>query len=122
MTEMFLDGLARRGHVPWLEHEHGRLRLEVVFGECVRQWTVIFDDGDIAVSQDESDADGVLRADHVLFDRAVCGEENTLAAWLRGEISYTGSIELLAELGRLFPGPPGQKGPRKVGDKGRQTG
>jgi hypothetical protein len=119
-TAAFFKDLADRGHVPWLEHEHGRLLFEVVDGECVRRWTVAFDEGDVTVSQGEevslreSDVDAVLRADRALLDRAVHGEANLITADLRGEISYTGRLELLAQLGRLLPGPPGQRGPRYV--------
>ena len=121
-TEAFFDELARREHVPWLEHEHGVLRYEVVDGQWVREWTVVFDNGRVEVCQAESDVDGVLRADRALFDRAVCGEANLLAAWLRGEINYTGSLELLTQMSRLLPGPAGQVGPVKAGSRGRWTG
>jgi SCP-2 sterol transfer family len=123
-TTRFFEELARRGHVSWLEHEHGRLRFEVVDGECVREWTVVFNDGDVAVSQTEGDpdVDAVLRIDRALFDRVVCGEVNVMAADLRGELSTTGQFELLAQMTRLLPGPPGQTGPRIVGNAGRQSG
>lgn len=123
-TKTFFDELARRGHVSWLEHERGRVRFEVVDAECIRQWTVTFTDGDLQVSQDaeaESDVDVVLRADRALFDRAVRGEANLLEASLRGEVAFSGSIELLGPLGRLLPGPPGQTGPRKVDGAGRRA-
>jgi hypothetical protein len=120
-TKAFFDDLANRGHVSWLEHEHGRVRFEVVEEDCVRQWTVTLDGGNVEVSHDESDVDVVLRADRDLFDRAVGGEANLLAAALRGEVTYTGSLELLGPMGRLLPGPPGQTGPRKVGSAGRRT-
>jgi hypothetical protein len=122
-TESFFDELAQRGYVSWLKHEHGRLRIEVVDAECVRQWTVTFDDGNVEVSQStgaESDVDVVLRADRALFDRAVRGEANLLQAALRGELTYAGRIELLSPMGRLLPGPPGQMGPRRVAAAGRR--
>jgi predicted ATPase len=119
-TETFFDELARRGHVPWLEHERGALRYEVVDGQCIRPWTVAFDDGDVQVSHGESDVDAVLRVDRVLFDRAVCGEANLLSAWIRGEVNYTGSLELLTQMGRLLPGPPGQKGHRTSATRERR--
>jgi hypothetical protein len=121
-TESFFDELARREHVPWLEHERGALRFEVVDGQFVREWTVAFDDGAVEVSQAESDVDGVLRLDRTLFDRAVCGEASLLSAWLRGEVTFAGSLELLTQVARLLPGPAGQVGPRKVGGRGRWTG
>jgi hypothetical protein len=121
-TETFFDELANREHVPWLERARGALRFEVVDGQFVREWTVAFDDGAVDVSQAESDVDGVLRVDRTLFDRAVCGEASLLSAWLRGEVTFAGSLELLTQVGRLLPGPAGQIGPTKVGSRGRWTG
>jgi hypothetical protein len=118
----FFDELARRGHVPWLEREHGSLRFEVVDAECVREWTVSFENGDVEVSQAESDVDAVVRADRALMDRLVCGEENLLAALLRGDVNYTGSLVLVSRMDRLLPGPAGQTGPRKVVKGNRRTG
>ena len=104
-----------------MEHEHGALRYEVVEGQYIRPWTVAFDDGDVDVSQAESDVDAVMRVDRSLFDRAVRGEANLLSAWLRGEVNYTGSLELLTQMGRLLPGPPRQTGRGRIQDRGRQA-
>lgn len=118
-TETFFDDLARRGHVPWLEHEHGALRYDVVDGQYIRPWTVEFDDGHVKVSEAESDVDAVMRVDRALLDRVVCGEASLLAAWLRGEINYTGSLELLTQMGQLMPRPPGEAGRRRISTRGR---
>jgi hypothetical protein len=120
-TETFFDELAHRGHVPWLEHERGALRYEVEDGDHVQRWTVAFDDGNVQVSQAESDVDAVVRVDRALLDRAVCGEANLLSAWLKGEVTFTGSLDLLTQMGRLLPGPPGQAEPVKVTDRERRT-
>jgi hypothetical protein len=98
------------------------LRFEVVDAECVREWTVSFENGDVEVSRAESDVDAVVRADRALMDRLVCGEENLLAALLRGDANYTGSLVLVSRMCRLLPGPGGQTGPRKVGKRKRRTG
>jgi hypothetical protein len=121
-TKSFFEELAQRGHVSWLEHERGRLRFEIAEDGCLRRWTLVVNDGDLEVSQGESDADAVVRADGALFDQVVRGEENLLAAALRGEVSWTGSLELIMQAGWLLPGPTGQMGPRKVGKAGRRTG
>ena len=128
-TTSFFDDLARRGHVSWLEHEHGRLRFEVMEDQCLRQWTVAVDDGDLGVSQGDADADAdaVVRVDRELFDRVVRGEENLLAAALRGEVTWRGRLDLIAQAGWLVPGPQGQAGPMKVnggggGRDGRRRG
>jgi alkyl sulfatase BDS1-like metallo-beta-lactamase superfamily hydrolase len=119
--ESFFDELAQVRHVSWLEQEHGRVRIELVDAECIRQWTLTFQNGDVEVSRftgTESDVDVVLRVDRTLFERAIRGEANLLQAVLRGELTFAGSIELLASLGRLLPGPPGQRGPRRVTGRG----
>lgn len=121
-TETFFAELGHGEHYPWLEHERGALRFEVVDGEWVREWTVAFNDGAVEVSRTESDVDGVLRADRPLFDRVVSGEANVLSAWLRGEVTYEGSLELLTQVGRMLPGPPGQAGAVRVGAGKRRTG
>jgi putative sterol carrier protein len=121
-TKAFLDDLAQRRHVPWLEAERGRLRLELVDEDCVQLWTVAFDNGDVVVDRDDSDADAVLRADRGWFDRAITGEEKLMPALLRGEITVDGSYGLVVQLGRLLPGPPSQSGPAKTSDRDRPSG
>jgi SCP-2 sterol transfer family len=120
-TRMFFDGLANRGHVSWLENEHGRLRFEIVDEECVQLWTVVFDDGKVEVDRDDSEADGILRADRGRFDRLVTGQEKLLPAVLRGEVRLDGSYDLLVQFSRLLPGPTGQTGPRRVVNTHRGT-
>jgi hypothetical protein len=118
-TEAFFDDVARRAHVASLEHERGALRFEVADGDRVRRWTVVVDDGAVQVSEAESDVDGIVRVERALLDRAVRGEANLVSAALRGEVNYTGSLELLIQMGRLMPGPPGQQGPMKIGNRRR---
>jgi hypothetical protein len=121
-TQKFFEDLASLGHVSWFENEHARVRLEVVDEDCLRQWTVEIDNGSVKVDRDASEADGVIRASRALFDRAVTGEEMLMPALLRGEIRIDGSYDLLIQLGRLLPGPPGQTGPRKVGKMHGEAG
>jgi hypothetical protein len=111
---MFFDDLAGREDVPWLKHEHGRLRFELVDEDCWQTWTVAFHDGNVTVDRDNLNADGVLRADRAWFDRAVTGEEKFLPAVLRGEVSVDGSYGLIVQFTRLLPGPAGQAGTRKA--------
>lgn len=120
-TKTFFDDLAHRGRISWLEHEHGRLRVELLDEDCVQLWTVAFDNGNVKVDH-ESDADGVLRADRALLDRMVTGEEKLMPAVLRGEISVAGGYDLVIQFSRLLPGPPGQTGPTTVGNAGRRPG
>jgi hypothetical protein len=115
-TRAFFEGLDQRGHVSWLETERGRLRFELADEDCVHLWTVAFDNGDVRVDRDDSNADGVLRADRAWFDRAVVGEEKLMPAVLRGEVSLEGSYGLVVQFSRLLPGPPGQAGPVTAGN------
>ncbi|MGN9801771.1 SCP2 sterol-binding domain-containing protein [Micromonospora sp. L32] len=121
-TRTFFDDLSDRGHVPWLEHEHGRLRVEIVDGDCWQLWTLVFDDGKVRVDPADSEVDAVLRADRAWFDRLVAGEEKLLPAVLRGEVRLDGSLDLVVLFGRLFPGPPGQAGPGTAGSVHGGTG
>jgi putative sterol carrier protein len=43
--------------------------------------------------------------DQALFEQIVTGEENAMAAVLRGEIGIEGKPQLLVFFQRLFPGP-----------------
>ncbi|MEU5790657.1 SCP2 sterol-binding domain-containing protein [Micromonospora purpureochromogenes] len=105
-----------------MEHEHGRLRVEIVEGDCLHLWTLVFDDGKVRVDRADSEADATLRADRTQFDRLVAGEERLLPAVLRGEVSLDGSYDLLVLFNRLFPGPPGQAGPRMASSAHGGTG
>jgi hypothetical protein len=120
--DAFFAQLARQPRVFWLGHERGRLRFELVDGDRVVVWTVSFDDGRVAVCGDEREADGVLRVERGLFERAVRGADNLVAAELRGEVGFWGSRELLVQFGRLLPGPPDQRGPRRVAGRVRRAG
>jgi alkyl sulfatase BDS1-like metallo-beta-lactamase superfamily hydrolase len=121
-TQMFFEDLAGRGHVSRSEGEHARLRFEIVDDDCVRLWTVAFDDGKVEVDPDDSEADAVVRADRAWFDRAVTGEERLLPGVMRGEVRVDGRYDLFVEFGRLLPGPSGQTGPRRVGNPHGGTG
>jgi hypothetical protein len=47
--------------------EPHRLRVEIVDEDCVRLWTVAFEDGQVRIDHDESDTDEVLRAGSTLW-------------------------------------------------------
>lgn len=121
-TGAFFDDLARRGYEPSLANEQGRLRFELVDGLCTQHWMVTVDDGDVAVSREEADADGVFRADLALFDRAARGEENPMTAMLRGEVSVDGNLELILQVIRLLPGPPHEQAGEGAASAGRRPG
>ena len=105
-TAGFFDELARQGRVPLLGDAVGTVRFELISGSGVEIWRVGFDHGDVSVSQDDRDADCVVRGDKALFDRIAGGEVNAMAAHLRRALTFQGDPELLVRLQRVFPSPP----------------
>ena len=98
----FFKDLGRRGHEPLLAKVSGRVRFEVV-DDGVGRWLVAIDSGDVAVAHKgrgrgvrDPWGQGAVRPD--------CrGEENGMAAVLRGALVCTGDIELLYAIQRIFP-------------------
>ena len=105
-TEEFFEALGRRGHEPLVAKISGRVRFDVVDGRRTDSWVVAIDKGDVAVSRGGADEDCTVRADKALFDRLAKGEENAMAAVLRGALVCTGDVDLLLAVQRVFPGPP----------------
>jgi putative sterol carrier protein len=104
-TERFFDGLGRRGHEPALATVTGRVRFDVVDGKRTEHWLVAIEGGDISVSRHKGRPDCTMRADVELFDRLARGEDNAMAATLRGALTCTGEVDLLVAVQKLFPGP-----------------
>ena len=112
-TEEFFEELGRRGHEPLVAKISGRVRFDVVDGRRTDSWLVAIDKGDIAVSRGGTDDEHcTVRADKALFDRLANGEENAMAATLRGALVCTGDVDLLLAVQRFFPGPPRASVPR----------
>jgi predicted lipid carrier protein YhbT len=103
----FLQELGRRGHEPLWGRVRGRARLELVGADRVDRWMIAIDGGDVVVSHKGGAAACTIRGDRALFDRLCRGEENALAAVLRGALVCTGEVELLYAIQRVFPGPSG---------------
>jgi putative sterol carrier protein len=114
-TTLFLSELARRGHEPFLAKVTGTVRFDLVEGARTDRWLVTIDRGDVVVSADDGVADCSIRAAKDLFDAICRGEENAVAAVLRGALVCTGDVELLFAIQRLFPGPPAGKTTRTAG-------
>ena len=104
-TERFFDRLSRRGHEPALASVSGRVRFDIVDGKHAQHWLVTIDGGDISVSRRKGKADCTMRADVRLFDRLARGEDNAMAATLRGALTCAGEVDLLLAVQKLFPGP-----------------
>ena len=102
----FFEELGRRGHEPLLAKVTGRVRFDLVDGGRTDRWLVAVDKGDTVVSHQDGLAECTIRAERALFERLCRGEENAMAAVLRGALACTGDVELLFAIQRIFPGPP----------------
>jgi predicted lipid carrier protein YhbT len=105
-TEKFFEELTHRGYEPLVAKFSGRVRFEVVDGDRTDRWLVEMNKGHLAVSRGGEDAGCSIKADKALFDRLATGEENAMAAALRGALVCTGDVDLLLAIQRVFPGPP----------------
>ena len=105
-TKLFFEELAQRDIEPLVAKYTGRVRFEIVEGSRTERWLVEFDHGRITVSGNGGVAACTFRTDKSQFDRLAGGEENVMAAVLRGAVECTGDVELLLAAQRLFPGPP----------------
>jgi putative sterol carrier protein len=112
-TAAFFDELVQRGHEPLLRKVRGTVRFDLVQGDDTEWRYVTVDRGDLHVSKKRASADAVLRIERGVFDRLARGEINPIAALLRGELAVDGDWRLLVLAQRLFPGPPGARGPRR---------
>jgi putative sterol carrier protein len=113
-TTEFFEGLSRRGHEPLLERMTGTFRFDLVREGKTSRWLVAVTKGDLAVSRQNRKADCVVHAERQLFDRLAGGEQNAMAAILRGELVLDGDVTRLVLLQRLFPGPASSRRSRGV--------
>lgn len=102
----FFYGLADRGHEPLLEKVSSTIRIELTGDGNVEYWLVSIDKGVIGVERSNAPADCMLRTTGEVFERLASGEENAMAAAIRGAVAVDGDREQLALFQRLFPGPP----------------
>jgi putative sterol carrier protein len=103
----FFQELDQRDGDPVLTKTSGRVRFDLVDGSRTDRWTVTIDKGHVSVAHRGGAADCTVRADRAWFTRLSRGEENAIAAVLRGAVELTGDVELLFAIERLFPGSPG---------------
>ena len=106
ITEKFFAWLEMDGHQPLLRKVRGTARFDLIQGPETDHWLVGVDDGQVWVSRGDGDADCSVRMEKVFFERLVRGEENAVAAVLRGAITCAGDVALLLSIQRIFPGPP----------------
>ncbi len=104
----FFQELAEQRRQPLLGRVRGTVRFDLVESQdAADQWLIAIDHGDVTVAHADGSADCVIRADKAFFELLIKGEQNALAAVLRGTIVCSGDIELLFAIQRIFPGPPG---------------
>ena len=120
-TGEFFEGLAERGHEPLLEKATGSIRFDLANGKKSQRWFVAIDKGDVAVSHKSTAPDCTLRSSEKLFDEIVLGEQNAMAAVLRGAVTIDGDPELLVLFQRLFPAPPATAKKRRPAANGARS-
>jgi putative sterol carrier protein len=105
--ERFFQELEEKGHQPLLGKVRGTVRFDLADGDGeVDHWLMTVDHGDFTITHGEGEADCTMRTDRTLFEKLITGEENALAATLRGALVCAGNVELLFAIQRIFPGPP----------------
>jgi putative sterol carrier protein len=103
----FFKELEEKGHQPLLGKVRGTVRFDLVNSDGkVDHRLVTVDQGDVRLAEAGETADCTIRGDKVLFERLITGEENAIAATLRGALICAGNVELLFAIQRIFPGPP----------------
>jgi putative sterol carrier protein len=106
VTTDFFQALASGGPHPQLENAKGTLRFDLKgTRKQTARWLVALENGSVTVSRRNAKADCIVRADKAVFDRVASGEQNAMAAFLRGAIEVDGDQALLLPFQRLFPAP-----------------
>lgn len=96
-----------KSHQPLLGKVLGTVRFDLTDADSTTEhWLVSVSRGDITTTPEKAKADCTIRADKKLFEQLIKGEENAIAATLRGAIICMGNVELLFAIQRIFPGPP----------------
>ena len=111
-TTRFFEDLDRRGFEPLLVKTSGTLRFDLHEGAQTTHWLLEIDRGNLRVRQEDGEADTVVGTEPRLFGALVDGEENAIAALLRGDMTVVGDLRLVLQIERVFPGPPDSRGPR----------
>ena len=116
-VEEFFQELEDKGHQPLLAKVKGTVRFDLVNGNGpTDHWLMAVDHGDFTISRETTtNADCTMQADKELFERFITGEENAIAATLRGALVCAGNVELLFAIQRIFPGPPSKR--KEVGEE-----
>ena len=103
-TAEFFDDLAQRGYEPLLANASGTMRFDIANGKKTESWLLAIDKGKLTVSRSGGAADATFSAGKTDFDRLVRGQENAVAAVLRGTVSVEGSMRLIVQFRRILAG------------------
>ena len=115
-VEEFFRELEDKGHQPLLAKLIGSVRFDLGNGNGpTDHWLVAVDHGDFTITNENADADCIIQANKQLFELLITGEENAIAATLRGALVCAGNVELLFAIQRIFPGPPSKR--KEVGEE-----
>jgi putative sterol carrier protein len=120
-TSTFFESLGKAGPEPLLGNSSGSIQFELGKGKGVEHWHVAVKKGDLAVSNQKSDASATLRCDKALFDGIVAGKMNAMAAVLRGALLPEGDLALIMAFARLFPGPATSRSGVPTASSSRRT-
>lgn len=122
-TTRFFEALGERGHEVLLEEASGTIRFDLTHEQGVDHWFLAIDRGDVCVSRYGGEADSVISGSRTVLDRAVAGQTQLYAAWLRNEITIKGRNRSLPRLfSRLMPGAPGSHHPREFHRERKRSG
>ena len=105
-TQEFFEALPQRSGDPLLAKVSGTLRFDAETGDRIERWYVTLEKGSVKVSKRNARADAVIQIDGTLLDRIVTGQENAMAAFLRGAMIPEGDLALMLLFERIFSGPP----------------
>jgi len=105
-TSEFFALVANRSPEPLIKNVTGTIRFDVADGSNIEHWLVTMKKGEVEVSNRNSTADAVVRADRPVFDEIASGAKNAMAAFLRGALSVEGDMDLTVQFLRLLPAPP----------------
>ncbi|MFI6824297.1 SCP2 sterol-binding domain-containing protein [Micromonospora sp. NPDC050187] len=114
----FFEDLNRRGFEPLLEKTSGTVRFDLHEGARTTHWLLAIERGRLRVDREDREADTIIGISPDLFEQIVTGREDGIASLLRGDLTVTGSTRLMVQVERIFPSPPGTRGPQRVGAKG----
>jgi hypothetical protein len=110
-TAEFFDTLGQRRHRRLLEE--GTIRFDLAGERETEHWFLEISHGDLSVSHDTREADLVVRTDRSFFNKIVTGEANMLAAWLRNQVIFEGSLPLSRSFELILPASPRSRHPRR---------